>query len=279
MTLADYTTVLVMGLLGSGHCIGMCAPFALAVGAGAGAGGGGGGGGGRRLGAVTRHLAYQFGKASTYAFIGLLLLAAATSLAGNSGMPMADARRFIAGLAGGLMILIGLGYALEWRPVMFAAAAGRVGGRACGLARSLWQSTSPWKSVFIGWLNGFIPCGLSLPALGFLAAQGTATGVVAGAYVFGLGTMPGLLLLTLAGRRITASRRRWLTRIAGLTLVVLGALLILRATGLLTHGGHDGHAPPDGHEGLPLPPHVADSLRGPLRKEFHVAGFLARAAH
>ncbi|EIP96447.1 hypothetical protein OpiT1DRAFT_00862 [Opitutaceae bacterium TAV1] len=248
MTLADYTTVLVMGLLGSGHCIGMCAPFALAVGAGA-------GGSGRRLGAITRHFAYQAGKATTYAFIGLLLLAAA-SLAGNSGMPMADARRFIAGLAGGLMILIGLGYALEWRPVMLAATAERLGGRACGLARSLWQSTSPWKSVFIGWLNGFIPCGLSLSALGFLVAQGSATGVVTGAYVFGLGTMPGLLLITLAGRQITASRRRWLTRIAGLTLVVLGALLVLRASGVLTHGGHDGHGHPGGHEGHPVPVQV-----------------------
>ncbi|RRJ97617.1 sulfite exporter TauE/SafE family protein [Opitutaceae bacterium TAV4] len=241
MTFADYGAVLIMGLLGSGHCIGMCAPFALAVGV-----GGGGGGGARRRAAVARHVAYQFGKATSYVFLGLLLLAAG-ELAGSatSSMSPASVQGVVAWVAGLVMVGLGLGYALEWRPALFTAAAERLGGGACGVMRALWQSTSVWKSVLIGWLNGFLPCGLSLAALLYLVGQGSVLGVVTGAYVFGFATLPGLLLVTLAGHRVSADSRRWLTRLAGVVLVVFGVLMLLRSAGVVGGHGHDmGHEPP-----------------------------------
>lgn len=246
MSFADYGAVLVMGLLGSGHCIGMCAPFALAVGVGK---------GGRRHTVVARHVAYQFGKATSYVFVGLLLLAAG-KLAGDATSSMKLPVQSVAfWVAGGGMVLLGLAYALEWRPAWLTSSAEHIGGRACGVMRVLWQSVSIWKSVLIGWLNGLLPCGLSLAALLFLAGQGSVLGVVTGAYVFGFATLPGLLLITLAGYRVSASSRRWMTRLAGVVLVVFGVLMLLRGSGVLAGHGSGGH---DGHGGKPEQQEICD---------------------
>ncbi len=240
--------VVVIGLLGSGHCVGMCAPFALAVSAGA-----------RGAGwVIARQTAYQLGKATSYVFIGLLLL-----LASEAGVAVTGSvermQAVLAWVAGGAMIVVGAAYALEWRGLAgwFAGERGGLGGRLCGMAGALWRSPSLARALLIGWVNGFLPCGLSLTALLYLASFGSVAGVAVGAYVFGLATMPALLAVALLGRRISLGARRWFVRAGGVLLVVFGVLTLVRGDAAVHHwfhehtvvpggpmngdGGHEGH--------------------------------------
>jgi sulfite exporter TauE/SafE len=225
MSWSDYAGVFVLGLLGTGHCVGMCGGFALAVGADA--------PGRARL--VARQLAYQFGKATSYLLIGMVLLLAGSMAGGAAGL--AGAQNAASVGAGALMVALGLAYASEWRAPPWLAG-WLQGSRICGALAAVWRSPSLVKSVLIGWVNGFLPCGLSLTALLYLTSFGSVTAVVAGVYVFGLATMPGLLAVSWLGRGWSASRRRWLVRASGVLLMLFGLLTVVRGMPAVHHWFH-----------------------------------------
>lgn len=215
MTAGDYLALLLMGLLGTGHCIGMCGPFALAAAA----------GGGGAAGVVSRTLAYQLGKTLTYVFLAVLFSLVGGWLGGEGALPWLQ-NAMSAGVGLGMMAL-GLAYALELR-----LAPGTLrwvdGSRWCGAVAAVLRAPTWWRSVLIGWLNGFLPCGLSLMALVYAAGFGSVAGAAAGAALFGAATIPGLSLVALFGMKLLQTHRRWLLRLAGATLVVMGLLTIIR---------------------------------------------------
>jgi hypothetical protein len=211
----DYAGIFLLGLSGTGHCLGMCGAFSLAVSAGA-----------RRPATVLwRQVSYQLGKATSYAFIGLLLLFASGAI--EARWPLLRLQTGLGWLVGIVMIVMGLAYLMEWRQPAGTTRWWQ-GSAVCGAMTALWRSPSLFKCLLIGWVNGFLPCGLSLMALLALANRGSTTGVVVGAYVFGLATMPGLLAVGLLGQRIGVARRRWLVRLGGMALVLFGLLTLMR---------------------------------------------------
>lgn len=215
MSWTDIAKVFLLGLAGSGHCIGMCSAFALAVSVGA---------PNRRV-LVLRHVAYQLGKAGSYAFLGVLLLLATRWVAEQA--PVLQLQRLIGIVTGVVMVLAGILLLFELRltgPWQRAW----LGSGACNALSGLWQSPSLFKSVLIGWVNGFLPCGLSFMALLYLAGTGSATATVVGAFVFGAATLPGLLLVGWAGQKLGAHPRRWLVRVSGALLIAMGALTAVR---------------------------------------------------
>lgn len=237
MTWSDYGAVALMGLLGGAHCAGMCAPFALAVSIGA---------RGKAGLLFARHLAYQIGKATAYVFLGVLLMFALGWA--DVATPLANLQNWLAWSAGGVMVAIGLGYAFAWRWSAVLAGEGGWTGRACGALRALWSTPSLWRCVLTGWVNGFLPCGLSFAALLFLVSRDSLEGVVAGAYVFGLGTMPALLALGWLGERVSARMRGVGLRVAGVALVLFGVLTIFRGADTVHHWFHE-HTVPGGMDG------------------------------
>ena len=234
MNWSDYGAVALMGLLGGAHCAGMCAPFALAVSAGV---------RGRAGLLLARHLAYQLGKATAYVFLGVLLLFAAGWV--DLLAPLARLQDGLAALAGGVMLVIGLGYLFAWRWTGALANEGGLVGRACGALRVLWATPSLWRCVLTGWVNGFLPCGHSLAALFYLVSRDSVEGVVAGADVFGFSTLPALLATGWLGERLTARTRGRGLRVAGALLAGFGLLTIFRGADAV-HGWFHRHAlPPD----------------------------------
>mgnify|MGYP002481300127 CR=1 FL=1 len=246
MLLGDYIGVLILGLLGTGHCVGMCAAFSIAASTGPGG----------FAGLVTRQFVYHLGKATSYLFIGVLLL-----LAGQWVEARTSLDRFqnvIGWITGTLMIVAGLAYALELR-LPPTVSRWWQGNAACGAVAGMWRSPSLFRSLLVGWVNGFLPCGLSLMALLYLVSFGEVKGLVIGVYLFGLATMPGLLVVAWAGKKITQQRRRWLVRASGVALVIFGVLTLVRGQPAIHHwmhehlmwgddaGGHSGHGA--GHEG------------------------------
>lgn len=242
MTFADYGAVFLMGLLGGAHCAGMCAPFALAISVGA---------QGRAGVLLARHVAYQLGKATAYVFLGVLLFLATGWV--DIQTPLGRMQEWLAWVAGGVMIVIGLGYAFGWRWSAALANEGGWTGRACGALRALWSAPSLWRAVLTGWVNGFLPCGLSLAALLYLVSRDSLEGVVLGAYVFGFGTLPALLVTGWLGNKVSARARGVWLRVAGMLLVAFGVLTVFRGSDAVHHWFHrhtvpaaDGAA---GHEG------------------------------
>jgi sulfite exporter TauE/SafE len=123
-------------------------------------------------------------------------------------------------------------------PARLAGVAGKVPGFAA-LERVLRRTLSALFArrslgvlLLIGFLNGFLPCGLVYVALG----AATTTGGPAEAAVFmagfGFGTIPAMLGVSLFGGRIGGALRAKLSRAVPVVIGVVAVLLILRGMNL-----------------------------------------------
>ncbi|MGE8457384.1 MAG: sulfite exporter TauE/SafE family protein, partial [Pseudomonas alloputida] len=201
-------SALVLGLLGGGHCLGMC---------------------GGLMGALTLAippeqrgkrlrllLAYNLGRIFSYACAGLLLGLAGWAVASS---PAALALRVAAAL---LLIAMGLYLAGWWSGLT----------RIEALGRGLWRHIQPMASrllpvsslpraLLLGALWGWLPCGLVYSTLLWAASQGNAGYSAVLMLAFGLGTWPVLLATGLAAERVNALLRRRSVRVAGGVLVML----------------------------------------------------------
>ena len=207
-------SALVLGLLGGGHCLGMCGglmgALTLAIPPEQ---------RGRRLRLL---LAYNLGRVLSYACAGLLLGLAGWAVASS---PAALALRVVAAL---LLIAMGLYLAGWWSGLT----------RIEALGRGLWRHIQPVASrllpvsslpraLLLGALWGWLPCGLVYSTLLWAASQGNAGYSATLMLAFGLGTWPVLLATGLAAERVNSLLRRRSVRMAGGLLVILFGLWTL----------------------------------------------------
>ncbi len=207
-------SALLLGMLGGGHCIGMC---------------------GGLMGALTLAippeqrqrrlrllLAYNLGRIASYALAGLLLGGAGWALASG---PAASVLRAI---AGGLLVVMGLYLAGWWSGLTRIESLGRLLWRRLEpLARRLLPVGNARRALLLGAIWGWLPCGLVYSTLLWAASQGDALRSAVLMLAFGLGTLPVLLATGLAAERLTALLRRRGIRIAGGLLVILFGLWTL----------------------------------------------------
>nr|WP_189657141.1 sulfite exporter TauE/SafE family protein [Pseudomonas sp. BW16M2] len=207
-------SALVLGLLGGGHCLGMCGglmgALTLAIPPEQ---------RGRRLRLL---LAYNLGRILSYAAAGLLLGLAGVALASS---PLAIGLRVIAAL---LLISMGMYLAGWWSGLT----------RIEALGRGLWRHVQPVatrllpvsslpRALLLGALWGWLPCGLVYSTLLWAASQGDALHSAALMLAFGVGTWPVLLATGLAAERVGALLRKRSVRVAGGLLVILFGLWTL----------------------------------------------------
>jgi sulfite exporter TauE/SafE len=220
-------TLLVTGLAGSLHCVGMCGPILLAFqrvfdGTRAGASG---------WRALARDFVpYHAGRIWTYGMLGLV--------AGIAGQGVRSSalrhgwQRPAGFVLGGLVVLAGL-------VMLGALPAPRLdavlGG--CGLSRlrrhawfaSLLERPGAGARLLLGVTMGLLPCGLVWGALLVAAALPTPLHAAAGMLVFGVGTLPSLTGVLLAGRFGGGRLRRHGPRLAAVTLLLAGCFMLWRA--------------------------------------------------
>ena len=211
-------------LLGSAHCIGMCGPYvtlctAQFVPRGA-------------TPAVRFFLRVLFnlGRIATYGLIGLIVgafgqiaQAAATSV-GLTGI--------VAIAAGGGAMVFGLSM-LGWLRDPARLAAGGAVGRWFVAGRTQLKRAPPAAApLLLGALQGWLPCALVYAAASRASIAGSAGMGALTMMVFGLGTVPAIFALTLVPQTVT--RRANAQRLAGVLLIAVGALLVLR--GLASFG-------------------------------------------
>jgi len=201
-------SALILGLLGGGHCLGMCGglmgALTLAIPAEQ---------RGRRLRLL---LAYNLGRILSYATAGLLLGLAGWAVAGSA---VEVVMRSFAAL---LLIAMGLYLAGWWSGLTRIEALGRGLWRHIQpLTRRFMPVTSLPRALVLGGLWGWLPCGLVYSTLLWASSQGNAMNSALLMLAFGLGTWPVLLATGLAAERITALLRKRGIRMAGGLLVIL----------------------------------------------------------
>jgi len=211
----------VTGLLGSfGHCVGMCGPLvgSLAIAAAP--------QGSRR--SLAGQLAYHAGRVTTYAAIGAVmgLTGSFVNVAGR----LAGVQQVVAVAAGALMILLGLGAAGVSQALKRIEA--HASGRVIALVRGVMQGGGPGRLYPTGLALGLLPCGLSWTAFLGAAGTGNAPEGLLLALAFGLGTVPALLLVGVAGAAIGARARGLLARAGGVLVALFGVVFVLRGAGV-----------------------------------------------
>ncbi len=205
-------TALLLGFLGSAHCAGMCGPLALALPS----------DGPSRATFIYGRVFYNLGRVTTYAALG-----AAFGLLGRT-FALAGLQRWLSLLAG-MVILISL---LASPRLLVAAPMVRGVGWVKGRLGKLLQRRASSALFGIGILNGLLPCGLAYTACAAAATSGTISGGVEYMAAFGLGTLPTMLALSLAGRRLQFALRFKLQRLIPFSLALVGCLLLLRGMDL-----------------------------------------------
>ena len=201
-------SALILGLLGGGHCLGMCgglmSALTLAIPA------------EQRAQRFKLLLAYNLGRIFSYACAGLLLGLAGWAV---SNSPAAMLLRVLAGL---LLIAMGLYLAGWWSGLTRIEALGRGLWRHIQpLTRRFMPVTNLPRALILGGLWGWLPCGLVYSTLLWASSQGNALDSAALMLTFGLGTMPVLLATGMAAERLTALLRKRGVRMAGGVLVML----------------------------------------------------------
>jgi len=201
-------TTFMLGLVGSLHCAGMCGPLALALPV----------AGNTRSAFVLGRLLYNLGRIMTYCILGVVF-----GLAGQ-GLALAGLQKWVSLIAGAAILLslvvssrIGLGRPIT-KSVMWLKK---------GVGRLLQQKT--FGALFLlGSLNGLLPCGLVYVAAAAAATTGSLHMGVMSMAMFGLGTLPMMLGLGLAGRKLQGLFSIRLQNLVPVSLAVLGVLLVLR---------------------------------------------------
>jgi len=198
-----------LGLLGGfGHCVGMCSPFVLFVSRRYVAPEAG------RAAALRAQLWYTAGRVLTYALLGALAgaLGGVVQLAGAL-LGLQRAASVVAGAVLALWALVALSDlvpGLESGGSLFAKVAARLKGRV------------PGHPFAVGLFLGLLPCGLLYSAVIAAVARGGPLEGALALTLFGLGTAPALLGVSLADE-LLARHRAFVNRLSQLFLLAMGA--------------------------------------------------------
>ena len=203
---------LLVGLLGGGHCVGMCGGIVAAV-------------------TMTLPkqkpklgylLAYNLGRIASYGAAGLLAGAVgASSFFLEQVLPV---EKILYTLTSLMLIVLGLYLAGIWHGATKLEWLGNLlWERLQPLSRRFLPVQSPGQAFALGTLWGWLPCGLVYSVL--VAALATGSPARGGLLMlaFGLGTLPALLAMGMAAVRLkTLLQNFWVRRVSGLAVLGFG---------------------------------------------------------
>lgn len=208
----DILTASILGLLGSLHCAGMCGPLAAALPS----------TGRTPTGFLTGRLVYNLGRIITYALIGCIF-----GLIGKS-LVLAGIQRWLS-ISLGILLIAGL---LTSRKAALSLPVIKFVDRLKFLMAASLKRRSLTSLLILGLLNGMLPCGLVYVAAGAATMTGSIIAAMEFMLVFGLGTLPMMLLLGLTRKLFPVELRFKLLKAVPLSIFALAILLILRGMSL-----------------------------------------------
>ncbi len=206
------SSALLLGIAGSLHCAGMCGPLILAMPFHTTGGSGG-----------LRHLlVYHTGRILLYASLGVLI-----GLAGK-GIAIAGIQKGLSLTAGFFLIAMAF---MMWRFEFLVASIPGFSGYTGAVQRMIGRAMGKkgyMTTLSLGALNGLLPCGLVYGALA--GAISTMEAAAGGLFMllFGAGTLPMLLTVSLLGNKAGNKIRRKLGAVQPVLMIIAGSLLVLR---------------------------------------------------
>lgn len=206
----------IIGIVGSLHCIGMCGPLSLALPV-------------YHLPTSMRFfslLAYQLGRIATYSLIGLALGWV------GSRIYIGGYQQLFSIVMGLLIITIAVLYFLHKRFFhirlfdRFYFSIQKLIGRLLG------SSKSAGGFFLVGMANGLLPCGMVYIAMASALSFNNIAESTVFMALFGLGTLPAMMLVAYAGLVIKPELRFSVRKLIPYFITLIGILLVLRGLNL-----------------------------------------------
>ncbi len=209
-------TALLFGLLGSFHCVGMCGPIAFLlpvdhkkpV---------------KKMGQISL---YHLGRITAYSLLGL-----AFGLLGKS-LNLFGIQQQLSIVIGLLMLVVVFVPQRIFNRYNFSKPIYKAVSRVKSALGKELKKKSPDTFLTIGFLNGFLPCGLVYMAIFGAIASGNA---ISGAFymaLFGLGTIPLMTSAIYLGNFLNVQVRQRIRRAIPVFVAVIACLFIIRGMGL-----------------------------------------------
>lgn len=209
-------SALVLGLLGSFHCVGMCGPIAFMLPVDR----------SNSTKKVVQIFTYHLGRLLAYSLIGL-----AFGLVGK-GLYLFGVQQQLSIAIGLLMIIIVLIPTQLFNKYNFSKPIYKLISKVkSSLGQALKKKTAD-TFLTIGFLNGFLPCGLVYMAV--IASMVTQNAWQSSLYMalFGLGTVPLMTTAIYIGKFLNATVKQRIQKAIPVFVVIIGLLFIIRGLGL-----------------------------------------------
>ncbi len=201
------TAAFILGFTGSLHCVGMCGPLALQVGA-------------STYSALLRNrLLYNGGRIITYTLLGVLV-----GIMGNL-IEMSGWQGWFS-ITMGLLVLAILFFRQLERWLLPRTSAAVVALKH-GILNHL-NRRNTYSSVLMGVLNGLLPCGLVYAAMVLSLVQNSWLESTLVMVVFGLGTVPALLVTVYSAQTLLRKIPLPIQKIQHLFVACLALIMIWR---------------------------------------------------
>ena len=222
MSNIELSSLFLLGLLGSAHCIGMCGPLVLIIPEG--------------RSRLLSQLLYNLGRVTTYTMVGALFglfgsgISELAAQAGKDPLQLFGRIQLLFSFLAAAFLfwfgLIRLSICKEPQ-IMQKAMPSRIPG-----FQSIHSGVVADRSVaacyLFGVVLGFLPCGLSYSAFAMaLAAGGPVQGGLS-TLAFGLGTLPALFFLGTAAFGIVRKHQKLFDLLAGMVMIFLGISLLTK---------------------------------------------------
>lgn len=206
----------ILGLLGSFHCVGMCGPLAFMLPVDR----------TNSLKKITQISTYHIGRLLAYSFIGLVF-----GLLGKS-LYIFGLQQQLSIAIGVIMIVIVLIPIKIFNTYNFSKPIYKLIGKIkSGLGQALKRKSAD-TFLTIGFLNGFLPCGLVYMAVFASLAMQSATYGAFYMTLFGLGTIPLMTVAIYLGKFLNVTVKQRIQKAIPVFVVIIGLLFIIRGLGL-----------------------------------------------
>ena len=210
-----FLSAIIFGLLGSFHCVGMCGPIAFMLPIDR----------KNKTKGIFQILSYHLGRLLTYSLIGLLF-----GLLGK-GFYFFGFQQQLSIIVGVSMILIIL-FPKFFSKVNFSKNINKIIFKVKNALGKELKKKGNDTFLTIGFLNGFLPCGLVYMAVfGALATTNALSGSLY-MFLFGLGTIPLMTSVVYLGNFTKGTLRNKIQKTIPIVVVFIGVLFVLRGLGL-----------------------------------------------
>ena len=228
-------TAFFVGVLGSGHCFGMCGGIAAGLGS-------------RPVRTdaedeakprASSAVLFNLGRIVSYACLGLISAWLLAKVGKALNVPQWS--MILRALTALMIFLIGLQYLFNWQTLAVIEKAGaRVWNHVLPFA--VRASSMPGGSgrLLLGLCWGLLPCGLVYSVLLTASAAGSPVSGASVMLAFGIGTLPSMLGMSLAAPALAAMLTdRWTRKLMGTALILLAvisvSLMVIKMQGKQKH--------------------------------------------